>query len=381
MSLLPIVGMTFLSYVTIGLPLAVLPAYVAQDLGFGLVWAGVAVSAQYVATVAARAQTGRVTDRFGARLAVTWGNMGTILAGGLTLLALWASAAPLLSLVLLLAGRLALGFGESWVSTGALTWAVGRFGPRETVRIISWNGIASYGGVACGAPLGAFIAEGYGFEGIAVATAALGLLGLVMARLQRDAPRQSGQGIGSWQVLRRVAPYGIALAFAACGFGAVLSFIALFYQGKGWGHAPMALSALGFGFIAVRLFLANVMTRVEALALVQAAILVEVLGLALIFWAPAPFWGVAGAALIGAGFSPLFPALGTAAMNRAPVENRGTALGFYSAFLDVSLCIAGPLAGGLAAVFGGAAPFALGMVTGLLSLALCRGLRRASGMA
>ena len=73
LALLAIVALTFFGYVSIGLPLAVLPAHVAGGLGFGVVWAGIAISTQYVATIVSRAQVGRLVDRCGAKYSVTLG--------------------------------------------------------------------------------------------------------------------------------------------------------------------------------------------------------------------------------------------------------------------------------------------------------------------
>jgi hypothetical protein len=45
-----VVVYTFLCYLTIGIPLAVLPGFVHTELGYGSVMAGAAISVQYFAT-------------------------------------------------------------------------------------------------------------------------------------------------------------------------------------------------------------------------------------------------------------------------------------------------------------------------------------------
>ncbi|MFP3649184.1 MFS transporter, partial [Paraburkholderia sp. SIMBA_054] len=72
--------------------------------------------------------------------------------------------------------RLVLGFGESLCGTGAILWGIGRVGTSNNARVISWNGIATYGALAVGAPLGVAIERTVGF-------AALGILVILLSAL------------------------------------------------------------------------------------------------------------------------------------------------------------------------------------------------------
>ena len=376
LSLISIVALTFFGYLAIGLPLAVLPTYVDSSLGFGVVWAGIAVSTQYVATIVSRAHVGRLCDQYGPRRSVFLGFLAYGLSGALTIASTFTIQVPAASLALLLAGRLALGIGESWVSTAAITWAIGLMGSRETVRIISWNGIATYGGIALAAPFGAWLQGRYGFFAIGVVTIILAVAGFMLAQTRPPVPGVKEKGIGTGQVLSRVAPFGIALALASSGFGVVMAFVALFFHSRNWDGASFALSAFGLTFMGVRLGLAQAVARFGGLPLVRISLVIEIVGLAALAFAPSPTVAIIGAALAGAGFAPVFPALGNEAMERIPPQNRGVALGLYSIFLDISLGSTGPIAGLFADHLGYAAPFSFGVGAVLLSLLLSFCLRR-----
>nr|WP_165678415.1 hypothetical protein [Pseudomonas otitidis] len=73
LQIVSIVFFTFISFLCIGLPLAVLPGYVHNDLGYGSVLAGVVISTQYAATLLSRPFSGAVADRRGAKHAVLLG--------------------------------------------------------------------------------------------------------------------------------------------------------------------------------------------------------------------------------------------------------------------------------------------------------------------
>ncbi len=57
-----IVVFSFLLFLAIGLPLAILPGYVHDDLGYGSVIAGLAISIQYLATLFTRPLAGKLAD-------------------------------------------------------------------------------------------------------------------------------------------------------------------------------------------------------------------------------------------------------------------------------------------------------------------------------
>ncbi|WP_177490662.1 MFS transporter, partial [Pseudomonas sp. HMWF006] len=152
-----IVLFTFIGYLNIGIPLAVLPGYVHSDLGFGAVVAGLVISVQYLATLLSRPYAGKIIDNQGSKRAVMIGLAGCGLSGVFMLISAWTPNLPMLSLISLLIGRLVLGSAESLVGSGSIGWGIGRVGAANTAKVISWNGIASYGALAVGAPFGVWL--------------------------------------------------------------------------------------------------------------------------------------------------------------------------------------------------------------------------------
>ena len=364
-----IVLFTFIGYMNIGIPLAVLPGYVHNHLGYGTVIAGLVISVQYLATLLSRPYASRIIDNRGSKRAVMYGLAGCGLSGVLMLASTWTAAMPALSLTCLLIGRLVLGSAESLVGSGSIGWGIGRVGAQNTAKVISWNGIASYGAIAIGAPLGVLMVSHWGMWSMGASIIALATIGLLLAWPKRAAPIVSGVRLPFLHVLGRVLPHGAGLALGSIGFGTIATFITLYYATNHWENAVLCLSLFGASFIGARLLFGNLINRIGGFRVAIACLSVETLGLLLLWLAPNPDLALAGAALSGFGFSLVFPALGVEAVNLVPASSRGAAVGAYSLFIDLSLGITGPLVGAVAAGFGFASIFlfaALAAFSGLL---------------
>ncbi|EAO9628713.1 MFS transporter [Salmonella enterica] len=172
-----IVMFNFASYLTIGLPLAVLPGYVHDAMGFSAFWAGLIISLQYFATLLSRPHAGRYADVLGPKKIVVFGLCGCFLSGLGYLLADIASAWPMISLLLLGLGRVILGIGQSFAGTGSTLWGVGVVGSLHIGRVISWNGIVTYGAMAMGAPLGVLCYAWGGLQGLALTLFSVAFVG------------------------------------------------------------------------------------------------------------------------------------------------------------------------------------------------------------
>jgi MFS family permease len=363
---------TFICYLSIGLPLAVLPAFVHLRMGMHAALAGLVISIQYIATFLSRPWAGRISDHAGAKISVLWGMAACTLSGLLLLAAVALRFSPSLTLAALISSRLALGVGESLGSTGATLWGISSTGPEHTAKVISFNGVATYGGLALGAPLGVILDQQWGLTSLGLLTTLLCAISFVFAMRKNPVPVNPGKHLPFSHVLGRVAPYGMSLALGGIGYSVLATFVTLYYISRHWNPngAALCLTAFGVAFIAARLLFIQAINRFGGFPVSIVCLVVESIGVLLMWSAGSPSMASAGAALTGFGYSLVFPALGVEAVKRVPMHNRGTALGVYTGFADVSFFLVGPIAGAVIGVWGYPSAFLFALASVLVSLGI-----------
>ena len=372
--LLPLDIAVFLVYLTVGAPLPVIPLFVHDRLGFDPLIVGIVIGAQAAATLLARPLAGGLADRRGTRAAVIVGALISALAGVFYFASTFLESSPMASLAAIIAGRLALGLGDSLFLTGAMAWGVQLGGPKNAGKGLMSVGIALYAAMAIGAPLGIALFNNGGFAVLALIVAATPLLACLIAQRLPAQPVVAGLRIPLREVFGRIWRPGAGVALSGVGFAVIAAFITLYYQSHGWNGAAYGLTAFGVAFIVARLFFGGYPDRFGGARVALACLAIEVVGQLLLWFAPLPVIALLGAALTGFGYSLAFPALCLEAVRRVPPQSRGSAIGAYVVCLDFSLASAGPVAGLMVAPLGYSAIYLLGAACAALAAMLTIGL-------
>ncbi len=361
---------TFICYVSVGLPLAVLPPFVHLRMGYSTVLAGLAISVQYVATLASRPWAGRISDHMGAKVSVLWGMACCTVSGAFLVAAAALSDVHWLSFTVLIVSRLVLGVGESLGSTGSTLWGITAAGQEHTAKVIGMNGISTYGGMALAAPLGVILDAQWGLGSIGILTILIGAVSFAFAWRKDPVAVEPGEHLPFAHVVGRVAPHGMGLALGGVSYSVLATFVTLFYVHQHWRGAALCLTAFGVGFIFVRVFFVGTINRFGGFPVAIASLATDAVGMVLLWQAVAPWMALTGAAVAGVGFSLVFPSIGVEAVKRVPEFNRGTALGVYTAFSDVSFFLVGPVAGAVIGWFGYSSVFLFALISVLIALGI-----------
>jgi predicted MFS family arabinose efflux permease len=191
----------------------------------------------------------------------------------------------------------------------------------------------------------------------ALATMGLPLVALLFVAPLPSLPPSAHESPSIARVLRAVSVPGLGVALTAVGFGTISTFASLMFAERGWGAAWVAFTVLSVTFILGRVVFGHLPDRVGGARVALVCVLVEAVGLALIWLAPAAPVVFVGAAITGVGYSLVYPGFGLEAVRLAPPEAKGLAMGAFTAFLDLSLGVSSPALGlvasraGLGSVF------------------------------
>jgi MFS family permease len=344
--MIPVIAAVLAGFAIIGLALPVLPLHINNDLGFGTFVVGLVAGAQFAASLVSRVWAGSYSDRHGAKRGVVAGLLAAAAAGVLYLLSLAFVNIPVVSIGILLAGRAVLGGAESFIITGGVAWGLGLVEKRQAGKVIAWVGTAMFAAMSLGGPVGTTIYALFGFVAIALVTILLPLIVLAFLSRMPAAPLPPhGENSSFRMIMGAVWLPGVGAALASVGYCAILTFSSLYYSDMHWHPVWIAFTAFGVALILARTIAGHLPDRLGGAKVALMFVLVQAVGLLLMWQATTAMIASAGATLAGFGYSLVYPGLGVEAVSATTPKNRGLAMGLYTAFLDVAMAAGSPTLG------------------------------------
>ena len=369
-ALAPIMVAVLVGFIIIGVALPVLPLFVKNDLGFGTFIVGLVAGAQFATALISRIWSGSYSDKKGAKRGVIVGLFAAALSGLLYLVSIWFISIPTFSIAVLLMGRAILGGAESFIITGAVAWGLALVNEHHAGKVIAWVGTAMFAAMALGGPIGTFLFNKFGFESIALITLFLPLLVLIYLSQMpavKSIPQLTKVSFGS--VIKAVWLPGLGAALASIGYCTILAFSSLYYSAMNWHPIWMAFMAFGIALILARSFVGHLPDQFGGARIALIFVFVQTFGLLLMWFARTPVVASLGAAFAGIGYSLVYPGLGIEALNNSTAQNRGMAMGIYTAFLDIAMALGSPILGWVGGRFGLDSIFLVGAIV-VLSTAI-----------
>jgi MFS family permease len=107
----------------------------------------------------------------------------------------------------------------------------------------------------------------------------------------------------------------------------------------------MAFTAFRAALIVARLIAGHLPDKFGGARVALIFVLVQTGGLVLMWLSRNALMASAGAAVAGFDYALVYPGLGVEAVSGTSLENRGLAMGIYTAFLDVAMAIGSPALG------------------------------------
>jgi MFS family permease len=336
-------------YVVNGATTPVVPRLATEHLGADAALDGLLVSLAAFVSIGAMPLAGLLSDRVGPRRVLLCSGLLAAVGLGVVLVAL--------SITSLAVSRVVFGAGNAATATALTAWVVAETPVAHRSRALGLFGLAVWVGLALGPVLGESLFRSVGHQAVWVVTIGIQLVGLTVALLVRGgrAPvhttevRRVGTDVAS--VLRAVVRPGAAglVAWAAEGFMIAFLIQHLVDQGvdaQGVLGAANVFAVFAGSVVGVRLLLGGLPDRLGPVRTARAALVVLAAGLVVLAVAHDFPTAAAGAVLVGAGYSPLFPTLTVLATRRLDDRTRATGVGVFSAVTSAGYAI-GSLVGGL----------------------------------
>ena len=324
-------GSAFFVFLAIGMLLPVLPLYARGPLGEGDLGVGLAVGMSSPTALVFQPLAGRLGDRRGRRLLIVAGSLVMAIA-----IAGYTVVGTLAALIVL---RLVTGVGEALVFVGTGTVVADLAPAHRRGEALSLYTIGFWSALAIGPVLGEALLGGDRFDSVwLVAAASAVLAALAGLALPETRPETAEASSGKLLHPAALRP-GLVLVSAVVGFAGFNAFVALYARELGLDGAAPLFAVFALIVVTIRVLGRRIPDRLgpkraSGVALVLLASGLLVVGL----WSSAV--GLyAGVVIFAAGQALAFPSLMTLAIADAPVADRSSVVGTFTAFADVGFAV------------------------------------------
>lgn len=337
---------TFGSLLTIGMLLPVLPVYAAGPLGVGNVGVGIAVAASSPTALLLQPIAGRLGDRRGRRPLLVVGCL--VLAASVVL---YVPASSLTAIVLL---RLVGGVGEALLFVASATVVNDLAPASRRGEAVSLYSLAVWGGLAAGPVVGEVLLAEDNYDAVwVVAAVVAALAGLAALGLPETRPSDLPVEPGRQPLVHPAALLpGLVLVLSMIGFAGMAAFAPLYARELGLSGAGLVFALNAAIVISIRLLGRRIPDRAGPRRTATAAMALAAVGFAVIFVVHSPAGLYAGTAVLACGQALIFPALMMLVVGRAPVAQRSSAVGSFTAGADLGYAVGAISLGAVAASVG-----------------------------
>jgi MFS family permease len=349
-------------FMAIGMLIPVIPRYVKGPLAGGNVGVGVAVGSLFVGAVLLRPYAGRVGDRFGRRV--------LIIGGALIVAVSTAFYGAVDALPFLVAIRVLSGVGEAAFFVGAATMITDLAPEHRRGEAVSYWSVAVYGGLAFGPALGETVLGDDRFLAAWLVSAGLALLAAALGTITVEVARTLPHGPAGRLLHRAALAPGVVLFLGLIGLAGFTAFVPLYVRELDLDGADTLFLLYGGLILCVRILGARLPDILGGRRAATIALTCGATGLAVMAAWPSVAGLVIGTAVFAAGMSLLYPALLVLALTAVPDNERGSVVGTFSSFFDLSQGLGALILGGVAALSGYRGAFAGGAIAAGIGVVL-----------
>jgi MFS family permease len=316
-------------FLSLGVMNVVLPRFIEGPLGSTDVGVGIGVGSFTVTALLLRPFSGRFGDRRGRQVPIA---IGAIIHTGAVAGLIFAT-----SLAHVVALRLATGVAEALFFVGVSTAAQDMAPDDRRGEAASLFSLSLFVALSIGPLIGEPVLDAFGFDAVWITAACAAGFGAIMALTIPDTRVDPDSDAAPGPIVHPASlKPGLILGCAIWGLAAFGPFVPLYALELGLGGAKLVILANSLTILLLRSVGARIPDRLGSLRTARLALICNPIGLATMgFWAAVPGLFV-GAVVLGIGQAFAFPALMTIAVNNAPARERGSVMGTFTAFFDLS---------------------------------------------